>query len=600
MLGFAKVSSKDELAPYIYYHSEALNAIVIERADGSDSRAIARNLMPPNHEYISGPGWSPSGQWLAWTSTYGTEYYPGPKRIWVISADGNQRLTFLDPIENVVHASWSPSHDYLLIMERLKNNSLLVWLVDVTRQRITASVNIVDIGFGAGQTFWSKDGTSVQIDYPEPQIIHIDGRVEKDVPPELPDPLAPTLTLESFHSTAISPDGQYEFLSDTNPIPQISKLKTKEVISLQPFNGAMSGICDVDWHLSSRWLLITYNRTYAGGGCSQAGKSVVSADGTIQRELGPCNITDNFANWLPENVIPYLAHGQPTSVLPDPIIKMNLDGRINGVRWDSNGVNLAVYSDNRDGTSSLSIWNTSENTLTLIEEYGVNTCPNLIFTACNIIWDRHGTQVGLTGSGGTQILDTVTSKIVLSSKDYLIGFGDGDAPILVENANGFDYDPANQWIASINRKRNAIDIYSRNDSHIIAHLNLDEKTYPQVSSVAFVPNTKFIAFVGNPDEPAQGTFLWDFDHNKVEILPKLAIEYLTNVAAFDSHTVIGYGGLSLLYFWDVEKRTVVARLNRYVDAVDVTSDLTKLVTGSGNMLELWNYRTIINQLSSIN
>ena len=88
MLGFAKVSSKDKLAPYIYYHSEALNAIVIERADGSDSRIIARNLMPPNHASFSGPGWSPSGKWLAWTSTYYLEESSGPRRVWVMSADG--------------------------------------------------------------------------------------------------------------------------------------------------------------------------------------------------------------------------------------------------------------------------------------------------------------------------------------------------------------------------------------------------------------------------------------------------------------------------------------------------------------------------------
>jgi hypothetical protein len=87
--------------------------------------------------------------------------------------------------------------------------------------------------------------------------------------------------------------------------------------------------------------------------------------------------------------------------------------------------------------------------------------------------------------------------------------------------------------------------------------------------------------------------------NKIDVLPKYAVEYLTNVRAFDSQTVIGFGHLSLLYFWDVETRQVKARLNRYVDAVDVTPDLTRLATGSTDRIEVWNYQTIIQQLSGV-
>jgi hypothetical protein len=32
--------------PYVYYYTNTLNAFVIERADGTDSRVIAQGLMP--------------------------------------------------------------------------------------------------------------------------------------------------------------------------------------------------------------------------------------------------------------------------------------------------------------------------------------------------------------------------------------------------------------------------------------------------------------------------------------------------------------------------------------------------------------------------
>ena len=53
-----------------------------------------------------------------------------------------------------------------------------------------------------------------------------------------------------------------------------------------------------------------------------------------------------------------------------------------------------------------------------------------------------------------------------------------------------------------------------------------------------MPNRDYVAFVGNPDEPVQGTFLWDLKANKIDLLPKYALEYLNNVTAFDSQVNI--------------------------------------------------------------
>ena len=93
---FSTVSSQDSEAPYIFYHSAAINAIVIERADGSDSQAIARGLMPADHNFVSNIQWSPSGEWVAWTSGIQGGYSARLESVWIMRADGSERLMLLD------------------------------------------------------------------------------------------------------------------------------------------------------------------------------------------------------------------------------------------------------------------------------------------------------------------------------------------------------------------------------------------------------------------------------------------------------------------------------------------------------------------------
>ena len=62
--GVWAASAQPEMsAPYLYYYSAARRAFVVERADGSDSQ----NLIAYTCDdcVIYGPGWSPSGRWLA-------------------------------------------------------------------------------------------------------------------------------------------------------------------------------------------------------------------------------------------------------------------------------------------------------------------------------------------------------------------------------------------------------------------------------------------------------------------------------------------------------------------------------------------------------
>ncbi len=52
-------------APYLYYYSRMLGGLIIERADGTDSRLIGADVIPPSMTGLQGPGWSPSGKFFA-------------------------------------------------------------------------------------------------------------------------------------------------------------------------------------------------------------------------------------------------------------------------------------------------------------------------------------------------------------------------------------------------------------------------------------------------------------------------------------------------------------------------------------------------------
>jgi WD40 repeat protein len=196
------VRAQDDPPPYIYYYSDALNAFVIERADGSDSRLFGERMMPPDTNVVAGPGWSPSGNWFAWTSL---KYLPNQPATFVPHAlfvDGSQRLTALNAFSNVWMA-WSPTADVLLIIDQdsrtvtidentgLATVSVHMALVDAVTDSVIASLErrlpyhperhapydgydskwpLVG-NFGASGS-WSADGQDAVVRYGEPWEDH--------------------------------------------------------------------------------------------------------------------------------------------------------------------------------------------------------------------------------------------------------------------------------------------------------------------------------------------------------------------------------------------------------------------------------------------
>ena len=63
--------------PYIYYFSADINAVVVERADGTDTHILGDGLLETESNYadysgyiITESAWSSSGEWLAWKVVY--------------------------------------------------------------------------------------------------------------------------------------------------------------------------------------------------------------------------------------------------------------------------------------------------------------------------------------------------------------------------------------------------------------------------------------------------------------------------------------------------------------------------------------------------
>ena len=111
----------DNSVPYVYYYSGAKAGFITERADGSDSHILSTFVRPDN-TMITGPGWSPSGKWFAWTISDVEGGSLSQSVAYVINRNGNQFNLF--PEEDTkgadahVELLWSPIKDLLLVNYR--------------------------------------------------------------------------------------------------------------------------------------------------------------------------------------------------------------------------------------------------------------------------------------------------------------------------------------------------------------------------------------------------------------------------------------------------------------------------------------------------
>lgn len=136
--------------PYVMYFVPQTNNphFIIERVDGTDSRPFGGVAMNPTDNYVDGPGWSPSGEWFAWTSAEALQALPVLRQPHVLSVDGQRGGPRPDGIIDAV-LSWSPYEDLLLMA--------------VIRQPDDASVPIVELWLQDYDTY-ALAGESISLD----------------------------------------------------------------------------------------------------------------------------------------------------------------------------------------------------------------------------------------------------------------------------------------------------------------------------------------------------------------------------------------------------------------------------------------------------
>jgi WD40 repeat protein len=165
----ASTAAQTEEAPYLYYYSDFLKAFVIERADGTDSRTLAANVMPAEHNTISGPHWSPSGRWFAWASREATGPGVTPFTAWIISTDGSRRVALLDEVQSAEDMVWSPTDDLLFVTYHTyapPKDSFFYYLIDPDTEKIITTFEIpVVANTRVGRAAWTPDGNYVMFYY---------------------------------------------------------------------------------------------------------------------------------------------------------------------------------------------------------------------------------------------------------------------------------------------------------------------------------------------------------------------------------------------------------------------------------------------------
>lgn len=632
-------SAAAEDIPYLYYYSDLLNSFVIERADGTDSRTLAADVMPIEHLIMSGPGWSPSGRWFAWTSS---EYRgPGyaPAQGWIVSADGNHRLTLLDHVQDVQAMLWSPADDMLFVVESSyppQDDTKVCYLIDVEAEEVIASFELV----GVYDAAWSRNGEFVVFYYLgeqpddrterrptvlrtlsrtgditdrparrlpnfqvsdrwgiEPRLLSADWLLfytpdeatliaENSVTGEIiefeavavasqvywnaagdacllwnestgdlwllsiserkivsiaenasfgtatytrpfgmqvwsptknqavfavngalylfdadgkqVEPLRgvgtkvtlwawsldgkslligtetegpgnrlsyydveqaqQTLLAEEAWDAVPSPDMRYTALLGRVP-PTIIDLEQRTTYQWMSHSGStMSYVDNYRWEdAGSKWIITAEDMTFAGGGGGPTANSVAKADGTLRRELSRTGFTVTSINWLPDRVIPFLAPGQPESVLQQPFLSLEHDGEVLGVAWSPDGRRIASYNRVRPDPDPgmMNIWDITRNSQRLANRFPFPFCGDRPLP-CMLSWSPDSRLLAANRIPTAEIWDPATGTQIAQLSEVDMFWTDGGYEGLLFLSA---YSPDGRLLAQLVNERDLIEIH---------------------------------------------------------------------------------------------------------------------------------------------
>lgn len=322
-------------APYIYYYSEVLNGLVIERADGTDSRVIGQGLVTEDVLFTYGPGWSPDGKWFAWRVYTEPNLRAQVGKGYVVNVSDTDTLSMLEDFACVHQMLWHPTENILMVRGTIlplengcKQDATPVattWLIDVDAQQLLATFSINGY-VGGTPAYW----------FPEERQLHFFESVPNhDDEPGWQD----YLVTMSFDGTVImkpvsqeraaaglddgipldiayQTGGETLFSSYPDPYP----LPEEEMVNLPHNSSAAVGIVvSWQWDVASEWLLVGYEFCFAGCANVTGRVNIYHPESEHTREISDCGGHPTCVGWLPDRVdTTKLPPGSLTSVLPTP------------------------------------------------------------------------------------------------------------------------------------------------------------------------------------------------------------------------------------------------------------------------------------------
>ncbi len=335
------LDAQDQTAqPYLYYYSMLLGGLIIEHPDGTDSRQIAANIIPPNMSGLAGAGWSPSGKYFA---AYGKEiagYISKRRSPFVVDLQGQPAVNWFHTLAKTTSLQWSPSgDDILLVMGSYDPNQgtdfgTFVWLIDIESKQVLAEygINVGMIAYAMSKITWDIPNRQIEF-YLKPDTYNIGSYYHVTMNFDGTTHSEPT-SAENFTSLAdsypnveadyrddgssISPNGTFTTLGDYPAI--LTDTRTGNTLQL-PKHTWSTGCREYRWSSDEQFMITLDGSLIAGGGCGVAVMGITDSRGQLWREIGSCLWGfEPCAGWLPENInIDALPAGSPKPVLLDPV-----------------------------------------------------------------------------------------------------------------------------------------------------------------------------------------------------------------------------------------------------------------------------------------
>ncbi|MBZ0304348.1 MAG: hypothetical protein K8J31_31720 [Anaerolineae bacterium] len=170
------VQSQKDLPPYIYYYDSLHGGLVIERADGRDSRII-NDILPGSPWY----GFSATGRYFALGRYHSIrEGLDDEQQVQVISTDGQQRLQIRQYRLSETRVSWAPDADMVLIFGADRDGQIQAQLIDVDSAHVLANAAF-GVGYDAdyaAEVYWENEFVNIFWGHTHLVTLHHDGLIE--------------------------------------------------------------------------------------------------------------------------------------------------------------------------------------------------------------------------------------------------------------------------------------------------------------------------------------------------------------------------------------------------------------------------------------